>query len=447
MIPKMSRPEAETWAYRADVAEQAIRNRHASKVWGVPGTNLAVASWPAPVRHKAFLNWHYWWQAHYLDCLVDAANRVPSKEKYRAIRHTVRGIKLRNMSKLTKNKYYDDRAWMALALGRADAVLGLKVPRKNTVRLVDCLSDGRQDSTGVLPWREHDLFFNIPANGPAAIALARAGRVQEAEALIEWAFDNLLSDSGLLYDGLRLSMTGAVVEKGMFTYNQGVMIGACLEVGLALRAHGQREQATKYFTRVQNLIHAVAKDMATTDNVLKGAGGGDGGLFNGILARYMADAAVRLPSDDRMNRAAARIARRIVLTSGEKCWYHRLEVDGLPLFPADWTDNAQFPQGGSVAQSVGGAVRGSAIKERDLSVQLSGWMLMEACARVADVTVKKQEAGKSLDMMEERATHSAGFGGTGGTAGAGKAGGTGNSSTASTDALPFGGAPRPSCED
>ncbi|TXS73860.1 glycoside hydrolase family 76 protein [Corynebacterium sp. LK11] len=400
MVLKMSRPEAETWAYRADVAEQAIRNRHAAKLWGLPGTNLAMASWPAPLRHKVFINWHYWWQAQYLDCLVDAAKRVPSKEKYRAIRQTTRGIRIRNLTLLTKNKYYDDRAWMALALGRADAVLGASVPKKTTARLISCLGDGRQESTGVLPWREQDLFFNVPSNGPAAIALARAGRIKEAEELIDWVYANLLSDSGLLYDGIRLSMAGAVVQKGMFTYNQGVMIGACLEVGLALRAHGQREQATKYFTRVQNLIHAVAKDLATTDSVIAGAGGGDGGLFNGILVRYLADAAVRLPGDNRMNRAAARIARRLVLASGEKCWYHRLEVDGLPLFPADWNDNAQFPQGGSVAQSVGGAVRGSAIKERDLSVQLSGWMLMEACARVADFVATKLENGESLDSTK-----------------------------------------------
>lgn len=321
MVLKMSRPEAETWAYRADVAEQAIRNRHAAKLWGLPGTNLAMASWPAPLRHKVFINWHYWWQAQYLDCLVDAAKRVPSKEKYRAIRQTTRGIRIRNLTLLTKNKYYDDRAWMALALGRADAVLGASVPKKTTARLISCLGDGRQESTGVLPWREQDLFFNVPSNGPAAIALARAGRIKEAEELIDWVYANLLSDSGLLYDGIRLSMAGAVVQKGMFTYNQGVMIGACLEVGLALRAHGQREQATKYFTRVQNLIHAVAKDLATTDNVIAGAGGGDGGLFNGILVRYLADAAVRLPGDNRMNRAAARIARRLVLASGEKCWY------------------------------------------------------------------------------------------------------------------------------
>jgi predicted alpha-1,6-mannanase (GH76 family) len=38
--------------------------------------------------------------------------------------------------------------------------------------------------------------------------------------------------------------------------------------------------------------------------------------------------------------------------------------------------------GGQQAEFVGGAVTGSEIPERDLSVQLSGWMLMEAAHAV-----------------------------------------------------------------
>lgn len=384
MVTKMSRAEAENWAYRADVAEQAIRDRHASKLWGLPGTKLAIPSWPATAPHKLFFTWHYWWQAHYLECLVDAAQRVPSKEKAKAVRATVRGIRIRNLSPVTSNQYYDDRAWLTLALGRAG-----KGCRRLTRRLLRSLTDGIDSATGVLPWRVGDLFFNVPSNGPAAIAFARAGRLDEATALVDWVFDNLVDDSGLMLDGVRLEMGGVQVERGRYTYNQGVMIGACLELALALRERGDEDGATKYLTRLHNLIHAVAKDMATAGGVIKGKGGGDGGLFNGILARYLADAAVRMPDDGRMNRAAARIARRLVLASASSAWQHRLEVDGLPLFPADWTADATFPQsGGLVAASVAGAVRPSAVPERDLSVQLSGWMLMEAAARVADAVRK-----------------------------------------------------------
>lgn len=391
MVTRMSPAEAENWAYRADVAEQAIRDRHAARLWGLPGTNVAVPSWPAPVAHKAFFTWHYWWQAHYLDCLIDAALRVPSREKSKAVQATIRGIRIRNLSPLASNKYYDDRAWMVLALGRAGQ-LG-RGARGTTRRLLHALVEGIDPSTGVLPWREGDVFFNVPSNGPAAIAFARAGRLDEACALVDWVFDNLVDDSGLILDGERLSMGGVEVERGRYTYNQGVMIGACLEVALALRERGDRDASTRYLTRLHTLIHSVAKDMATPEGVIKGGGGGDGGLFNGILMRYMADAAVRLPADGRTDRAASRIARRLVLATANSAWQHRLEVDGLPLFPADWTKDATFPQaGGLVAASVAGAVREGAIRERDLSVQLSGWMLMEAAARVADDARRKLDS-------------------------------------------------------
>lgn len=397
MVLKMSRSEAENWAYRADVAEQAIRNRHASALWGLPRTNLAIPSWPAPLVHKLFFNWNYWWQAHYVECLVDASERLPSKEKFRAISHAIRAIRVRNLAPLSSNNYYDDRAWMAIALLRTKTALGRKRPKKTARKLLQSLIDGIDPSFGVLPWREGDLFFNVPANGPAAIALARAGELDLARQLVDWVFENTLSDSGLLYDGIRRDMTGSVVQKGIFSYNQGVMIGACLELALRLRDAGDREAATAYLTKTHNLIHAVAKDLAGPDNVITGAGGGDGGLFNGILARYLADAAIRLPQDDRISRAAARIARRLVLASANKAWHHRLEVDGLPLFPADWTKDAKFPQGGGVvAASISGAVHGSSIKERDFSVQCSGWMLMEAAARVAlDLESKTKAAEKS----------------------------------------------------
>jgi predicted alpha-1,6-mannanase (GH76 family) len=64
-------------------------------------------------------------------------------------------------------------------------------------------------------------------------------------------------------------------------------------------------------------------------------------------------------------------------------------VDGLPLFGAFWDRAAELPTtGGQRAQFVAGAVNASATAERDLSVQLSGWMLMEAACNVTAVSEK-----------------------------------------------------------
>ena len=71
--------------------------------------------------------------------------------------------------------------------------------------------------------------------------------------------------------------------------------------------------------------------------------------------------------------------------AAKSAWDHRQTVDGLPVFGSFWDRDAELPSAGDQgqqAQFVAGAVNGSEIAERDLSVQLSGWMLLEAAARL-----------------------------------------------------------------
>ncbi|NLZ58171.1 MAG: glycoside hydrolase family 76, partial [Corynebacterium sp.] len=91
----------DTWVNRADLAESAINERHAARVWGLPRTNLGYVAWPANGKEKLFFHWHYWWQAHYLDCLVDAAMRRRTKARNAIVSDTIRGIGLRQGGKLS----------------------------------------------------------------------------------------------------------------------------------------------------------------------------------------------------------------------------------------------------------------------------------------------------------------------------------------------------------
>lgn len=388
----------ETWAHRADLAESAINERHARRVWGIPRTNLAVVSWPPSSKEGLFHHWHYWWQAHYLDCLVDAALRRPTRARRRIIRHTVNGIQARNLGPLTANRYYDDKAWLALALRRAGSLPEVPVPTAVTALEKD-LIEGVDSLTGVLPWRTGETFYNVPSNGPAAILMARTGQLDMARSLMEWIHDNLIDEDGLVMDGMRMRMHGPELVRDLHPYCQGVVLGANLEIALALRReagfdHADRiagvadaeaiDEAMTYITRVRSLVQAVAVHMATPAGVIDWqTGDGDGGLFKGILARYLADVAVRLPSDSPANRAAKKIAARLVLVSAESVWNRRLEVDGLPVFATDWTADARLPHNYGLAPSTLPEALGVLrIDERDLSVQLSGWMLLEAAARV-----------------------------------------------------------------
>lgn len=304
----------ETWAHRADLAETAINDRHAQAVWSIPRTNLAVVSWPPTSKEKLFVHWHYWWQAHYLDCLVDAALRNNTKVRRARIADTMRGIRLRNLSQLTKNRYYDDKAWLALAMGRAENLKKVKV-HKRLGSLQRNIREGVDPTIGVLPWREGETFLNVPSNGPGAIMLARMGRINEARHIVDWIYDHLVDDDGFIMDGIRMRMDGPEIVKAIHPYCQGVVLGACLEIALALREKAgltsleridtvqEAELAADmmhYITSIRGLVQAVATGMATPSGVINWkTGDGDGGLFKGILVRYLADVAVRLPGDSR----------------------------------------------------------------------------------------------------------------------------------------------------
>lgn len=388
----------EKWSHRADLAETAINERHAQAVWGLPRTNLAVVSWPPTTKESLFVHWHYWWQAHYLDCLVDAALRKNTKTRRTLIANTIRGVHVRNLQPLTKNRYYDDKAWMALAIARAGELKKMR-PHKKLSSLQHNIRDGIDSQVGVLPWREGETFLNVPSNGPGAIMLARMGRVEEARHIVDWIYDHLIDDDGFVMDGIRMRMDGREVVRAIHPYCQGVVLGACLEIVLALREKtGLRSvedidsvheaelaaDMMDYTTRIRGLVQAVATGMATYTGVIDWqTGDGDGGLFKGILARYLADVAVRLPGDSPANRATKKLAARLVTASAESVWEHRLEVDGLPIFGSDWTADAKLPHNygfgpSSLSQRMG-IIR---VAERDLSVQLSGWMLLEACTRI-----------------------------------------------------------------
>lgn len=159
-------------ANRAASAETAVTQRHLRRLWALPGTQLAVVAWPSTRRDRLFGSWHYWWQAHLLDCLVDAQLRDPQPQRRARINRQVRSHRVRNNFSWL-NSYYDDMAWLALALERADRVAGVRRRRalpKLTNQFVEAWvpEDG-----GGIPWRKQDQFFNAPANGPAGLFLAR----------------------------------------------------------------------------------------------------------------------------------------------------------------------------------------------------------------------------------------------------------------------------------
>lgn len=347
-------------------------SRHVRRLWSLPGTALGVVGWPAVRRERLFFTWHYWWQAHLIDTAVDAAERDATTRRRRRVVRLARTHRIRNITGWTNN-YFDDMAWLGLSLERAERHLYVD-HRSAIATLVDELVDAWQpDHGGGIPWRRHDNFFNAPANGPAALLLARTGKVYRAQEMADWIHDSLLDpETGLVFDGIR----DGVHERAIYSYCQGVTLG--LETELAVQLDDPRHRR-----RVHALVAAV-DDHLTERSVVTGGGGGDGGLFNGILARYLAMVATTLPVVDSEDVRARNAAARIVLASADAAWENRLQVEELPVFGRDWSRQARLPGlGRSIARSTGGSVRESSVPERDMSVQLGGWMLMEAAYAVA----------------------------------------------------------------
>jgi predicted alpha-1,6-mannanase (GH76 family) len=333
------------WTERAAAAERAVTNRYLHRVGGaVPATRIGRVRSPG---NRRFGPWHYWWQAHLLDCLVDAQLRHPTPRRSGQIAGMVRGVRLRNLGRWT-NDYYDDIAWFGLAALRAGP-RARSGPRA-VAAITDRLRGGRTES-GAIRWRRGDDFTNAPANGPAAILLARTCDVERAAEITDWMATTLLDDDGLVIDGVRPRERATTT----YTYCQGVYLGACVELA-------QRDGDARWRERAEAVLAATAAGLAEPGGVVRGYDdGGDGGLFNGILARYLADAAVRLPDLPH--------ARDLVLASAESVWEKRADTPYGPAFAHDWRKAARVPAPGA--------------PEGDLSVQLSAWMLLEAAARVS----------------------------------------------------------------
>ncbi|GGC90283.1 glycoside hydrolase [Tersicoccus solisilvae] len=382
----MSAPTNSPAPVRAAVAAGSVITLFGHRLLHLPGTHLAAIRWPRPRASDLRGPWHYWWQAHYLDCLVDAGWREHGAGlpvvSLRLGQQLLRGIRVRNLFRYP-NHYYDDMGWLVLAAGRLDALSRAVTGAggrgcRNAVaalgpRLIGASTD---DAGGGLFWNTQRTFKNTPATAPAALFFARAGEPARTRALTDWLRENLLdADSGLYLDGLRLG--GATIEtvRDRYTYNQGPVLGALLALGEPADLDAAARLVRAVDTGLTRASPAGARVLVTH-------GDGDGGLFTGILTRYLAAAA----TDARLDPAARATAGRLVTDTAEALWAGRRRVEpaespaprsggpdaGALIFSADPGVEAvtSYPPGAPV----------------ELSTQLQAWMAFEAAAVCAGGT-------------------------------------------------------------
>jgi predicted alpha-1,6-mannanase (GH76 family) len=345
-----SRPPlaAISWDKAADSSTNAL----IQKFWNASGNYFN--------EKNTNTNFNYWPQAHALDVLVDAYNRTKSNEYKAYMDKWFTGVNQKNGNTFL-NEFYDDMDWNALAMLRAyDATNDQKYKQAVETVWADIKTGWNTTMGGGIAWRKAMPYYkNTPANGPAAILAARLyKRFNNPDDLVwskkiyTWLKDSLYNKStGWVYDGINSDNDGKRNTTWKFTYNQGVFIGAAVELYSITNDAGYLNDALQAanFTLSDNVLTNF------TDNLLRDEGGGDGGLFKGVFVRYLIEL-IQAPG---------------VLSSDKQRYINFLKHNAQTLWNTG-TDKSYLLYG-SYWKNPPGATT-------DLTIQLSGAMLIEALA-------------------------------------------------------------------
>lgn len=342
---------AATWEARAELAQRGLETRFWNE--NIEMYNIAT---PCPDGSCNTI-FHYWWMAHAVETVTDGWERTGDPFYKERLSRLYRGILARNGG-VWPNRMYDDMEWMAIAWLRAYRATGEEEYKRAALALWEDIKTGWNGHMGGgIAWQKTQLDYkNTPANAPAAMLAARLfeafGREEDlvwAHNIYDWQLRTLVDPAtGFVWDGVNRTGDGSIDKDWKFTYCQGVVIGAALEL---FRMTGERRYLTDAGRTWQA---AVAELTAPGTGLLPPEGGGDGGLFKGIFVRY----AGRLAGAWDDGRAVAE-----VLLANARILWERGRTGDDALFGERW----DRPPAAVVP----------------LSTQLSGTILLETAAALA----------------------------------------------------------------
>lgn len=337
------------WNERAEKAQQALDR----EFWN-PAIRMYDIETPCPDGTCNTI-FHYWWMAHAVDGLADGLLRTGDDRYADRLSELHEGIRAKNGGAFP-NLLYDDMEWMAIAWLRAYDATGEERYKQTALSLWADIRTGWNDTMGGgIAWHKEQLGYkNTPANGPAAILAVRLYRSFGREEDLSWAiriYDWLRRhlvdpETGFVWDGMNRLGDGEIDKEWRFTYCQGVYIGAAVEL---FRATGD----AAYLADANRTAAAASAEWA--DGILPDEGDGDGGLFKGILVRYLSELIME-------TREAPSAPAAWLFRNGSTLWAatHGAQDEGRHLFGTDW--------------------RSAPAGKVTLSAQLSGVFLFERLA-------------------------------------------------------------------
>lgn len=326
----MTSTSAQIWSARADLAQRSLDH-----FFGVEGVQYFANSHPHDRGNTEVFN--YWWLAHVMDARVDAWARTGDRRWLELAVNARDNIVKRNGGQLF-NDYFDDMLWFALALERLYAATHERQYLDDAIAIWGhVIAEGWNDTLGPsMAWRKQQLGYkNTPANGPLVILGVRLGRLDGsgdflsyARSAFDWLTANLVGADGFVADGINRNADGAIDTQWRFTYNQGLYVGAAVELFAATADRRYLEQAA------QTAVTAVRE--LSDGSVFRDEGdGGDEGLFKGVYYRYLGELLAVLADRDGFVKKRDEL-EAFLRASTDALWANG-QVDGYLRPGNDWS--------------------------------------------------------------------------------------------------------------
>jgi len=277
------------WPSLADAAHHALDRDFGTRFARLRYRN---GSRPLSVRPFAF---NYWWFAHLIEVRVDAFERSGDERRLAGAEQVLARLRRRNGGRL-ENDYFDDMGWLTIALLRLHEASGRQRRLDDAIELWgDIRRSGWNDHEGAsMAWRRSQLDYkNAPSTGTFAIASAQLARLTgaaeydvAARESLAWLQTRLVRPDGLVADGVNRLGDGVVDDEWLFSYNQGLYLGALVA----------RHDASGDVAPLARALRTAGATLATLapggviagENAdLHARGGGDIGLFKGVFVRYL----------------------------------------------------------------------------------------------------------------------------------------------------------------
>ncbi|WP_368496407.1 glycoside hydrolase family 76 protein [Herbiconiux sp. A18JL235] len=304
--------DAAEWDSRTDAAQHALTSLFGPRALWPGWRNTA----PFRLREAATLN--YWWRAHLIEVRVDAFERTGDARWLAGALRVRDALLLRNRGLF--NDYFDDMGWLGIALLRLHQASGDARCLDDAIALWRRIERSGQQASGTagVPWRvQQPQYKNAPTNGTFALLSSRLGAVtgareftDSAAATLRWFDDAGIVDpgSGLVFDGVNRRGDGAIDTDWVFSYCQGLYVGALVE---RYRGSGRAELLDAAVRTAEAAVARLAPTgvIVSENSRFDERAGGDVGLFKGVLVRYLGELVHVLPGDSEARRMLAGFLR------------------------------------------------------------------------------------------------------------------------------------------